>query len=234
MSEIPHWTYIAGLILRSFTIAGIAAIVNLLPGILCAYLTLHCEFRGKRLFESLLMAPLIMPPVATGLLLLTLLSHEHSVGRMMEHLVGRSLLLTPAAAVLAAAFVSFPLLYQQVKLAMAHIDPQLYAIAKVYGLTRWQQWRCISLPLAWRGLAQGLLLAFARGLGEFGATILVAGNIPGKTETLSLAIYDRVMSGHSSTAWILVGINVLTIFVILIIKATFLQPRWLPAEKSYA
>jgi molybdate transport system permease protein len=156
------------------------------------------HFHGKPLVETFFMLPMVLPPTVVGFGLLVLLGKQ-GLGRILP--AGETLLFTWYAAVIASTIVSFPLMYQAAKAGFELIDPDLEAVAKTLGANGWQVFWHVTLPLAWPALLSGFLLSFARGLGEFGATLMVAGNIPGRTETLPLGIYNAVERGRTGQAW---------------------------------
>lgn len=165
------------------------------------------RFRGKALVELLVMLPIVVPPVVTGYLLLQLLGRTGPLGWL--GLDGYSPVFTWVAAAVAQAVVGFPFLVLTLRVAFAGIDPELEKAAQLFGASRWGTLWTVTLPLAWHGLAAGALLAFARALGEFGATIIVAGNIPGRTRTLPLAIYAQLQSpGREAQVAALVAIAI--------------------------
>ena len=169
------------------------------------------------MMESFILIPMVLPPSASGLMLLYLLSPNSSIGQFLETQFGISLLLSWQAAVCAAAFVSFPLLFKTVEQAFSSIPRELEDAAKTFGARPLQVFFRISLPLAKRGIIQGCILSISRSLGEFGATIIVAGNIPGRTQTLSLAIYSEILAGNEDKAWILATTSTCFAFGLLIL-----------------
>ncbi|MFC4077603.1 molybdate ABC transporter permease subunit [Salinithrix halophila] len=157
------------------------------------------RFRGKTLLETLMMLPLVLPPTVIGFLLLLVLGRESVTGRMLETIFSQSPVFTWWAAVIAAGVVSFPLIYQTVKTGLEGVEGELEEAARTMGAGEWQVFRFVTLPLAWRSLVTAAILGLARGLGEFGATLMVAGNIPGRTQTVPTAIYLAVDAGN----WVL-------------------------------
>lgn len=157
-------------------------------GVAAAYGMRRFEFSGKAALEAVFTLPLVLPPVVTGFLLLLFIGKQGPLGRLLAA-ADLQLLFTPWAAVLAGAVVAFPLMYQSTKAAFQGVDPNLEDAARTLGAGEGKVFFTVTLPLAWPGLVAGLILSFSRALGEFGATIMVAGNIPGKTQTLPLAIY---------------------------------------------
>ena len=147
--------------------------------------------------------PLVVPPTAIGFVLLELLSRRAPIGRLLDR-IGIDVLFTPKAVVIACGVMAFPLMFTAFRVAIETTERRFFDIARTLGATPLRAFARVTLPLAWRGLLSGVLLAFCRALGEFGATILIAGNIPGRTQTLALAIYDRVQIGREAEAGVLV------------------------------
>lgn len=160
----------------------------------------------------LLPLPLVVPPVATGLILLKLLGRRGMIGNWLETNLGIEIVFTWKAVVVATAVMSLPLLVRTARVAFEAVSPRVEQVARTLGAGPWRVFWTITLPLARRGVIAGAVLAFARALGEFGATIMVAGFIPGKTETLSLSIYHLVQLGHDAQALVLLGISVTLAF----------------------
>jgi len=177
----------------SIKVALAALAVSLPFGIAAAYLLAFSDFRGKVLFEVVVNLPLTLPPVVSGYLLLRLLGKNGWLGQLLET-VGIRILFTRKAAVIASAVVGFPLLVRSIRIGMESIDRQLLQVSRTLGAPRYDTLVTVILPLALRGIMAGSSLMFARCLGEFGATIIVAGNIPGVTQTIPLAIYDYASS----------------------------------------
>ena len=189
-----------------------ASTVAILPlGILGAWLLSRWRGPGKGLVETILSLPLVLPPTAVGLLLLQLLAKSGPIGRALDAL-GVDVIFTWKAVVVACATMSFPLLVRPLRTAFEEIEPRLMAVARTLGRGPVDVFFRVALPMSWRGLVTGALLAFSRALGEFGATILIAGSIPGRTQTLSLAIFQRAESGHDTEALRLSGLTVLLAF----------------------
>ena len=197
----------------AFTVrtAALAALAILPPGLVVAWLLARNRLRGKSIVETLVALPLVMPPVATGLILLRLFGRRGPIGSFL-HDLGIDVIFTWRAVVLAMMVMSFPLLVRAARVAFESVNPRLEQIARTLGAGEARVFGTITLPLAARGIISGLLLAFARSLGEFGATILVAGNIPGRTTTLSVAIYQHVQLGQDETAFRLLLFSVIAAF----------------------
>jgi molybdate transport system permease protein len=204
--------------------AALATLFILLPGLAAAWLLARCHWPGKALVETIIALPLVMPPVATGLVLLKLLGRRGPIGSWLESF-DFSIVFTWRAVVIAAAVMSFPLLVRSVRVAFEEIDPRLEQIARTLGAGDMRVFFTITLPLAARGIVAGTLLAFARALGEFGATVMLAGNIPGKTSTLSLAIYNLVQLGDDTTALRLLAYLVAIAFAAVWLGERVLGPR---------
>jgi molybdate transport system permease protein len=161
--------------------------------------------------------PLVVPPTAIGFVLLQILSRRSAVGAFLDR-IGIEILFTPKAVVLACAVMSFPLMFTAFRVAIETSDRRYFDVARTLGASPLRAFVRVTLPLAWRGLLSGILLAFCRALGEFGATILIAGNIPGRTQTMALAIYDRVQNGSDHEAAILVAYVVVIAWVLVSIS----------------
>ncbi|UYI13904.1 MULTISPECIES: molybdate ABC transporter permease subunit [Myxococcus] len=198
----------------SFTIwvATLATLLILPPGLAVAYALARWEGPGKGVVETVLTLPLVLPPTAVGLVLLELLGRNGPLGRVLDAW-GMEVVFTPKAVVLASAVMAFPLLVRSARSGFEEVDPRLVAVARTLGDSRTRAFFRVTLPLAWRGVLVGTLLAFSRALGEFGATVLVAGNIPGRTQTLSLAIFQRTQLGRDAEALRLAGVAALLAFV---------------------
>lgn len=192
-------------------IAALATLIILPLGVGAAYLLARRHGFGRTLTETLLTLPLVLPPTAVGLLLLELLRRSGPVGKLLDR-AGVELLFTWKAVVLATAVMSFPLLVRTAIVAFEDVDPRLLGMARSLGSRPAAVFARVALPLAWRGVLAGSLLAFSRALGEFGATILVAGSIPGRTRTLALAIFQRNQIGADGAALRLVAVAVIIAF----------------------
>lgn len=200
--------------LVSFTawVSALSTLAIVPPGIALAWLLARRDWFGKSLVETLVALPLVMPPIATGLILLKILGRRGPIGGWLHEHFGMDLVFTWRAVAIALGVMSFPLLVRAARVAFEEINPRLEQIARTLGASPWRVFWTITVPLARRGLLAGVLFAFARALGEFGATIMVAGNIPGETSTLSLAIYQSVQLGEDTRAFRLLGISVVLAF----------------------
>jgi molybdate transport system permease protein len=194
-------------------------------GLGVAWLLARYSWPGKSLVETFVSLPLVMPPVATGLILLQVLGRRGWIGGFLHDHFDLDVVFTWRGVLLALGIMSFPLLVRSARQAFEGVNPRLEQIARTLGASNCRVFCTITLPLAARGIAGGMLLAFARALGEFGATIMVAGNIPGKTSTLSLAIFQSVQLGEDSHAYRLLGISVVLAFIAVWGSEWFLKKR---------
>jgi molybdate transport system permease protein len=193
-------------------VAALSTLLLLPFGLGLAWVLARGDWRGKSLVETLVTLPLVMPPVATGLILLKVFGKYGVAGSFLHNHFNLDIVFTWRAVVLALSTMSLPLLVRSARTAFEEVNPRLEQIARTLGANEWRVFFTITLPLAARGIAGGLLLAFARALGEFGATIMVAGAIAGKTETISLAIFQDVQLGQDSAAFHLMGVSVALAF----------------------
>ena len=193
--------------------AGATALA-LAPGVVLAWLLARRKFPGRALIETFVSLPLVMPPVATGLILLILLSRRGRIGSLLERL-GIEIVFTWKAVVLAMAIMGLPLLVRTARAGFEQVNARYERVAATLGASPARIFLTISLPLAWPSVLAGAVLAFARALGEFGATIIVAGNIPGATRTLAVAIYGYAETGQDAQAFALLLVSVAIAFVAL-------------------
>lgn len=194
-------------------VSALSTLVILPFGLGVAWLLAKRQWPGKSLVETLVSLPLVMPPVATGLILLKLLGRRGPIGSFLHEHLNLDVVFTWRAVLIALAVMSFPLLVISTQLAFEQVNPRLEQIARTLGASNLRVFFTITLPLAANGIVGGMLLAFARALGEFGATIMVAGNIPGKTSTLSLSIFQSVQLGEDAQAYRLLGMSVALAFL---------------------
>ena len=197
-----------------FTLAvGLASTVVILPfGIALAWLFARKEWPLKSALETMVLLPLVMPPVSTGLILLRIFGRRSPLGQWLYDR-GVEIVFNWKGVLIAMAVMSFPLLIRSVRTSFSEVNPRLEQIAATLGASGLRIFFVITVPLAYKGIVAGALLAFSRALGEFGATILLAGNIPGRTQTLSLAIFTFVQTGKDTDAYTLLGITVVLAFV---------------------
>jgi molybdate transport system permease protein len=203
-------------LLLSLKVAGWATVINLVLGIAVGYALARLRFPGRDLLDTLLTLPMVMPPTVLGYYLLVLMGRRSWLGAWLYDNFGINMIFTWQGAVIAAAIVAFPLVFKPARAAFEAGDGQLEQAARVLGIGEIGIFFRVTLPLAWRGILAGVLLAFARALGEFGATLMVAGSIPGKTQTLSIAVYEAVQAGQDGVANTLVLITSAVCIVVLL------------------
>ncbi len=202
----------------SLLVALLSSIVVLLIGVAAAWWLSRRSIKGKIFIETVFMLPLVLPPTVVGFLLLVLLGRRSWFGEWIEWLFSAPIVFTWWAAVIASVVVSFPLVYQTMKVGFLSVDRNLEEAGRSIGANEWQVFWHITLPLAMRSLISAYILGFARGLGEFGATLMIAGNIPGKTQTIPTAIYVAVDSGNTAMAWAWTGSIIVISFVLLLLS----------------
>jgi molybdate transport system permease protein len=209
MSDLgPFWL--------SLRVAALATMVIVAAGMPIALLLARTRFPGKGLVAGILVLPLVLPPTVLGFYLLQIFGRRAPVGYWLEQTL----------AVVASAVAAFPLFLLPARGAFEAIDPALEDVARLLGRGEWSVFAAVTFPLAWRGLAAGMVLAFARALGDFGATLMVAGNIPGLTQTAALAIYDAVQVGDSARAgWLTFLISAISIVALVAVQRTMPAPR---------
>ncbi|MEK3723840.1 molybdate ABC transporter permease subunit [Paenibacillus sp. FSL H8-0034] len=201
MTAELHWGELWPPIRLSLQVALLSSIFAALLGVAAAWWMSRKSFKGKLLLETLFMLPLVLPPTVIGFLLLVMLGRKSIVGRFIEWLFHAPVIFSWWAAVIASIVVAFPLIYQTMKVGFDSVDSSVEEAGRSDGANAWQVFRFITLPLAARSLITAYILGFARGLGEFGATLMIAGNIPGVTQTIPTAIYVAVDSGKTTMAW---------------------------------
>ncbi len=195
---------------------AVSSTLLILPfGVALAWLLARRDWPGKTFVETFVSLPLVLPPVVTGLVLLELFGKRGPLGHWLHAQLGLDVVFTWKAVVLALGVMALPLLVRAARTAIEEVNPALEQIARTLGASEWRVFFTVTLPLARRGIFAGVLLAFARALGEFGATIMVAGNIPGRTTTLPVAIYSDVQAGDDAHAWTLAGISTVIAFLAL-------------------
>lgn len=214
--------------ITSFTIlmAAGATLLMLPPGVFAGWLLARRRFRGQALLETFISLPLVMPPVATGLILLMLIAPDGPIGRVLQRL-GVEVVFTWKAVVLAMAVMGLPLVARSVRAGIEQVDRRYEAVASTLGASPWRVFVSITLPLALPGVLAGAVLGFARALGEFGATIMIAGSIPGSTRTLAVAIYSFAETGRDGDAATLVVISGAIAFAALWLS------NWLAARTGF-
>jgi len=193
-------------------VSALSTLLILPLGIAVAWLIARREWPGKAVVETMVMLPLFVPPVATGLVLLMLFSRRSPLGSALQRGFGLDIVFTWRAVVVACAVMSFPLLVRTAQAAFEGVSTRFEDIARTLGASEWRVFATISLPLAARGIVAGAVLAFARAMGEFGATAIVAGMIPRKTMTISLSIYQNIQLGHDAAALPLLFVSIGIVF----------------------
>jgi molybdate transport system permease protein len=211
-------------LLLSLQVAFIATLLTGVIGVALAAGIARWQSRWREWLDALFMLPLVLPPTVLGYYLIVLVGRNGAFGQWLEQTWGVVLIFSWQGAVLAASIVSLPLIYRTARAALEEVNVSLENAGRSLGLSEWQVFWRISLPLAWRGIVAGLMLTFARAMGEFGATLMVAGNLPGKTQTLSVAVYDAVQAGNDAQAWGLTAIISVVCMAVLIISGQLLRP----------
>jgi molybdate transport system permease protein len=215
------WT----IVFFTLRMAATSTLAILVPGVLMAWALSRRGWPGRTLVETVVSLPLVLPPTAVGLGLLLLLGRGGPAGAWLSSSLGLEVAFTWRGVVVASAVMAFPLLVRTARAALEGVDPQLVGLARTLGRGPVGAFAEVQLPLAWRGILAGTVLAFSRALGEFGATILVAGNIPGRTQTLALALFQRLQVGREREALVLAGIAALLAFVALFLVEWLTQRR---------
>lgn len=203
-------------VLLSLRVALIALVIVFVLATITARFMCRAKFKGKIVIETILMLPLVLPPTVVGFLLIVVFGNNSFVGDLYQWLSGGTIIFTWYAAVIASTIVAFPLMYQSAKAGFLNVDEDIEDAAKVDGANRLQTFMKVTIPLSTTALITGALLSFARAIGEFGATLMIAGNIPGRTQTMPTAIYTALQSGNMTLAWAWVITIVLISFLMLI------------------
>lgn len=200
----------------SIEIAATAGFLAIVLGVFFGKFMAKRTFRGKLFIETLMLLPLVLPPTVIGFLLIIIFGKNSFIGEWITWLIGQPLMFTFWAAVIASTVVAFPLMYQTARTGFEAVDEDIENAARVDGASEWQVlWR-ISIPMAMTSIIAGGILSLARALGEFGATLMFAGNLPGVTQTTPLAIYTAIDAGNMSLAWSWVAVMVLLSFIMLL------------------
>ncbi len=213
---MTDWKSFVAPIYLSAQVAIISSIIVFILAVAVAKWMARRRFVGKTALETLFMLPLVLPPSVVGFILLVMLGRRSFIGQAYEWFVGQPVVFSWVAAVIAAVVVAFPLAYRTIKTGFEEVDAELEDSARALGASDWQVFRFITSPLASRSLIAGFILGFARALGEFGATLMIAGNIPHRTQTIPTAIYVAVDGGNLSLAWMWAFTMVLLSFLMLL------------------
>jgi molybdate transport system permease protein len=208
-------------------VASLATLFSFLAGVVLAKLMAQFRFPGKEWLDAILTLPLVLPPTVLGYYLIVLLGRRGWLGQFLYESLGISLMFTWQGAVIASAVVSFPLIFKSARASFESVDQNLEKAARTLGSSETAVFLRVSLPLAWRGMLAGAMLAFARAMGEFGATLMIAGNLPGKTQTLSLAVYDAVQAGNDTLASTLVLITSIVCVLVLVSSGKVLKSNYI-------
>jgi molybdate transport system permease protein len=208
-------------------VAGVATLATFLVGVNLAFLVARSRFWGREGLDAFCTLPLVLPPTVLGYYLIVLIGRQGWLGHWLQEVWGISLIFTWPGAALAAAVVSLPLIFKSARAAFEEVDANLENAARTLGLSEVAVFFRVSLPLAWRGILAGAMMAFARSMGEFGATLMVAGNLPGKTQTLSIAVYDAVQAGNDAGATLLVLLISVVCITILVVSSRALKAGYM-------
>jgi len=216
----------------SLATSAVATLLTLAGGLAAAAWRERRSGPAMALVDSVFLLPLVLPPTVVGYFLLLLFGRHGPLGKLLLQF-GATVVFSWPATVIAAAIVSFPLMYLTARAALEHVDPHFLQAARTLGASEWRVFREVTLPLAWPGVLAGTILSFARALGEFGATLMVAGNIPGKTATIPIAIYFAVEAGdvRTAVAWCLIDV---TISLVLLGGLYYWTHRQGPAHARWA
>lgn len=223
MNELMHADFLIPLRL-TLQVASLATLISLVLGVAAAYLLTRYRFPGRDLLDAVLTLPLVMPPTVLGYYILVVIGRRGILGQWLQETLGVSLMFSWQGAVVAAAVVSFPLVFKSARAGLEGVAANYENAARTMGAGELEVFLRVSLPLAFPSIVAGGMLAFARAMGEFGATLMVAGNIPGKTQTLSLAVYSAVQAGNDGLANWLVLVISLVCAVILFSASKLLKP----------
>jgi molybdate transport system permease protein len=208
-------------------VAAVATLCAFMIGVAMAFLLAKGRFRGREWLDAFLTLPLVLPPTVLGYYLIVVVGRNGWIGRWLYEAFGVTLMFTWQGAALAAAIVCLPLVLKSARTAFESVDQNLEKAARSLGLSETGVFFRVSFPLAWRGILAGTMLAFARAMGEFGATLMIAGNLPGKTQTLSLAVYDAVQAGNDTLAATLVLITSLVCILVIVASGKVFKTDYL-------
>ncbi len=199
----------------SLLVALSATAVSFFLSVFATYRTVFSNSKRSSVLEPVYLLPLVLPPSVLGFLLLIFFGINSPVGHTIVLIFGQTIIFSKAAAIIVAVLVSFPLMYQSVKTGFIGVNRDIIGASKVDGASNWKTFYYVVIPLSKKSIMMGILLSFTRAMGEFGATLMFAGNIPGKTQTISTAIYESIESGESELAWIYVGVSIGLSFLLL-------------------
>lgn len=226
-ADIALWSDVLTPLWLSLKVAFWATVFATVLGVALGLYLAKSRLWLRNLLDTICTLPMVLPPTVLGYYLLVLFGSQSTMGVWLKESFGINLIFSLAGATVAATVVSFPLVFKPARAAFESIDPELEQAARVLGVREWGILLRVSLPLAWRGIMAGIMLGFVRALGEFGATLMIAGSIPGKTQTLSIAIYEAVQAGRDGLA------NVLALVISVVCIALLLLATWLtPGRRS--
>jgi molybdate transport system permease protein len=211
-------------LLLTLKVAGWATFGATVAGVLVAFAVARLRFPGREVLDAMMTLPMVMPPTVLGYYLLVLVGRRGPIGAWLESTFGITLIFTWQGAAIAAAVVAFPLVYKAARAAFEGVERQFEQAARILGKSETAVFLQVTLPLAWRGILAGTMLAFARAMGEFGATLMVAGSLPGKTQTLSIAVYEAVQAGRDDVANFLVVVTSVVCIAVLLASGRLLRP----------
>jgi molybdate transport system permease protein len=213
-------------LLLTLKVAGLATLGALVLGVLAAWILTRWNFFGRDFLDAVFTLPLVLPPTVLGYYLIVLVGRRGVLGKWLYEQFGISLMFTWQGAVLAATIVAFPLVFKSARASLENVGSNFENAARTLGLSETEVFLRVSMPLAFRGILAGAMLAFARAMGEFGATLMIAGNLPGRTQTLSLAVYSATNAGDNDLANMLVLVISVVCIVILVSASKLLQPKY--------
>ncbi|KAF0820985.1 MULTISPECIES: molybdate ABC transporter permease subunit [unclassified Cytobacillus] len=209
-------------VLLSAEVAAVSGVLAIILGVIIGKSMANKRFKGKAIAETAFLLPLVLPPSVVGFLLIVIFGRNSFAGRFIELIFKQPIMFTWWAAVIASTVVAFPLMYQSAKTGFEAIDRDIENAARVDGANAFQLFTNITIPLSYKAIISGGILSFARALGEFGATLMFAGNIPGKTQTIPTAIYVAIDSGNMEMAWLwvacMIGISFIMLVFVQLIK----------------
>lgn len=214
-------------LLLTLKVAGWATLLALVSGVAAGYALARFRFPGRETLDAVLTLPMVLPPTVLGYYLLVLIGRRGVLGQWLDENFGINLIFTWQGAVIAAAIVAFPLVFKGARAAFESVDDKLEKAARSLGYGELKVFLRVTVPLAWPGILAGTMLAFARAMGEFGATLMVAGSLPGKTQTLSIAIYEAVAAGEDHTANYLVLVSSIVCIVVLVASSRVLRTGYM-------
>jgi molybdate transport system permease protein len=217
-------------LLLTLKVAAWATLLALALGVIAGFALARSRFPGRETIDAVLTLPMVLPPTVLGYYLLVLIGRRGPVGQWLDETFGITLIFTWQGAVIAAAIVAFPLVFKAARAAFESVDGNLEKAARSLGYDEIKVFARVTLPLAWPGILAGSMLAFARAMGEFGATLMVAGSLPGRTQTLSIAIYDAVAAGEDRTAHFLVLVSSLICVIVLVASSRLFRTGYMRAR----